>query len=142
MQIDFVTFIPSFMFVKKLHVMNMKTMKAKRLSRYMKVKNNYCKIGLNLILNTNNENKKQKNEVCKEKFKQIFILITYGNMNMKWNKQGYDSRLYFKLKLNKRKGMGNPTFINYNPFGDLIQGSFYVGFHMLITQGSFLKTFL
>jgi hypothetical protein len=83
MQIDFVTFIPSFMFVKKLHVMNMKTMKAKRLSRYMKVKNNYCKIGLNLILNTNNENKKQKNEVCKEKFKQIFILITYGNMNMK-----------------------------------------------------------
>jgi hypothetical protein len=45
-------------------------------------------------------------------------------MNMKWNKQGYDSRLYFKLKLNKLKAMGNPTFINYNPFGVLIQGSF------------------
>jgi hypothetical protein len=72
MQIDFVTFIPSFMFVAKLHVMNMKTMKAKRLARYMKIENNYCKMGLNLILNTNNENKKQKYEVCKEKI-QFFI---------------------------------------------------------------------
>jgi hypothetical protein len=51
------------MFIEKFHVMNMKTMKAKRLSRYMKVKKNYCKIGLNLILNTNNEmKKKQKNK--------------------------------------------------------------------------------
>jgi 23S rRNA pseudoU1915 N3-methylase RlmH len=72
MQIDFVTFIPSFMFVKKLHVMNMKTMNAKRLARYMKFFKNYCKIGLNLILNTNNENKKQKNEVCKEKIQTNF----------------------------------------------------------------------
>lgn len=88
------------------------------------------------------EIKSKKMKYAKKKFKQIFILITYGNMNMKWNKQGYDSRLYFKLKLNKLKRMGNPTFINYNPFGDLIQGSFYVGFHMLIIQGTFLRTFV
>jgi hypothetical protein len=36
--------------------------------------------------------------------------------------------------------MRNPTFINYNPFGDLIQGNFYIGFDMLIIQGTFLKT--
>jgi hypothetical protein len=38
MPIDFVTFIPSFMFIEKFHGMNMKTTKAKRSSRYMKVK--------------------------------------------------------------------------------------------------------
>jgi hypothetical protein len=34
----------------------------------------------------------------KYSFKQSFILIKYGNINMKW-KKNYNARLYFKLVL-------------------------------------------
>lgn len=39
--------------------------------------------------------------MCKYKYKQIFIIIKYENINTKETKQGYETRLYLKLMLNK-----------------------------------------
>jgi hypothetical protein len=50
---------------------------------------------------------KDKNTKCaKQKWKQIFIMLKYENMNIKKPKQSYGSRLYFKLVLNILKVMG------------------------------------
>ncbi len=45
-----------------------------------------------------------------------FIMIIYQTMNMKGIKQGYGTRLYFILMLNKLKIIEGPTFV-YNPLG-------------------------
>jgi hypothetical protein len=46
----------------------------------------------------------------------IFIMLTYANMNMKRTWQGYCVRLYLKLMLNILKEMKGFTFI-YTPLG-------------------------
>jgi hypothetical protein len=47
-----------------------------------------------------------EHEICKTKIQTKFISITYENLNMKWNEQGYGARLHFKLMLNRWKVMG------------------------------------
>jgi len=61
--------------------------------------------------------------MCKTTWKQIFIELTYVNMNMKKTWQGYGVRLCLRLVLNIMKKMRGPTSI-YTPLGDLAQGSF------------------
>jgi len=48
--------------------------------------------------------------------KQIFIMLTYANMNMKRTLQCYDAKSCVRLVLNKLKEMKSPTPI-YIPFG-------------------------
>jgi hypothetical protein len=47
----------------------------------------------------------------KKKWKQIFIVLTYANMNMKIIRQGYVVRSSLKLILNILKEMKGPTSI-------------------------------
>ncbi len=47
-----------------------------------------------------------EHEICKKKVQTKFISITYENLNMKWNEQGYGARSYFQLMLNRWKVMG------------------------------------
>lgn len=55
---------------------------------------------------------KDKNTMCTRKeLKNSFILITYENINMKWKKQGYGARSYFKLVFNKFKVMKETSYI-------------------------------
>jgi hypothetical protein len=61
-------------------------------------------------------------------------------MNMKWNEQGYNARLYFNLVFNKLKTKG--SYLCLYLFGDSTQEIFYTSLHMHITQGTFLRTFL
>jgi hypothetical protein len=49
---------------------------------------------------------KDEHEICKTKIQTKFISITYENLNMKWNEQGYGARSHFKLMLNRWKVMG------------------------------------
>jgi hypothetical protein len=49
-------------------------------------------------------------------WKQIFIMLTYVNMNMKRTWQGYGARSCLKLMLNRLKEMKGLTFI-YIPLG-------------------------
>jgi hypothetical protein len=50
---------------------------------------------------------KDKNIKCaKQKWRQIFIMLKYENVNVKRPKQGYGSRLYLKLVLNILKVIG------------------------------------
>jgi hypothetical protein len=57
------------------------------------------------------------NTICaKQTWKQIFIMLTYANMNMKRTWQGYDARLCLKVVLNIMKKMKGTTFI-YTPLG-------------------------
>jgi hypothetical protein len=51
----------------------------------------------------------------KQMWKQIFIMLTYANMNMKITWQGYGVKSCLKLVLNKPKEMRGPIFI-YIPF--------------------------
>jgi len=44
--------------------------------------------------------------------------------------QGYKTRLYFKLVLNKLKVMKGPTYFYLYSFGDLVQRNFHGGFHV------------
>jgi len=52
----------------------------------------------------------------KQTWKQIFIMLTYANMNMKRTWQGYGARLCLKLMLNRLKEMKGPTPM-YTPLG-------------------------
>jgi hypothetical protein len=45
----------------------------------------------------------------KQTWKQIFIVLTYVNMNMKRTWQGYGVRSCLKLVLNRLKEMRGPT---------------------------------
>jgi hypothetical protein len=55
---------------------------------------------------------KNKNTRCaRSKWKQIFIMLTYVNMNMKITWQGYGPKLCLKLMLNRLKEMKGPTSI-------------------------------
>ncbi len=54
--------------------------------------------------------------MCKQKCKQIFIVIEHENVNTKGTKQDYGIRSYLKLVLNRLHIMGDPTFI-YTPLG-------------------------
>jgi len=50
--------------------------------------------------------------ICaKPTWKQIFIMVTYVNMNMKKTWQGYGVRSCLRLVLNKLKEMKGFTFI-------------------------------
>jgi hypothetical protein len=63
-------------------------------------------------------------------------LITYKNMNMKWNEQCYGAKTYFKLVLNKLKFIYIYIYIyiyKLRPFGNLIQRNFHGSF--LTLQG-------
>jgi hypothetical protein len=76
----------------------------------------------------------------KKKFKQNFILRKHENMNMKWNEQGYDARLYLKLVFSKVKTMGSYLYLYF--CGDSTQEFFYRSLHMHTTQETFLRSFL
>jgi hypothetical protein len=66
----------------------------------------------NLSLNPNIKTKNlQKHEMCKQKCKKIVILIKYEFVNTKGTKQGYGTRSYLKLLLNKLKIIRGPTSI-------------------------------
>jgi hypothetical protein len=57
--------------------------------------------------------------MCKKIWKKIFIMLTYANMNM--------IRLWCKIvqfKINVQQTEGSYFYLY--PFGDLVQGSFYV----------------
>jgi hypothetical protein len=59
-----------------------------------------------------NTNTKNNNTICAKKmWKQVFIMLTYVNMNMKITWQGYGARLCLRLMLNKLKEMKDLTFI-------------------------------
>jgi len=53
---------------------------------------------------------------AKQMWKQIFIMLTYTNMNMKGTWQGYGAKLCLRLVLNILKEMKGPVPI-YTPFG-------------------------
>jgi hypothetical protein len=60
---------------------------------------------------------KNKNMRCaKQTWKQIFIMLTYANMNLKKTWQGYDARSCLKLMLKRLKEMKGFTSI-YTPLG-------------------------
>jgi hypothetical protein len=61
---------------------------------------------------TNNKNTR----CARSTWKQIFIMLTYANMNMKRTWQSYDVKLCFKLVLNKLKEMKGFIII-YTPLG-------------------------
>jgi len=64
-----------------------------------------------------NTRTKNKNMIhAKPTWKQIFIMLTYANMNMKITSEGYGVRSCLKLVLNKLKEMRDPTSI-YTPLG-------------------------
>jgi hypothetical protein len=54
--------------------------------------------------------------MCKQKCKQIFIVIKHEKANTKGINQGCGTRSYLRLMLNKLKEMGGFTFI-YTPLG-------------------------
>jgi len=70
---------------------------------------------------------------------KIFIVIKYENVNTRRIEQGYGTKLYFKLVLNKLKIMKVFTFYLY-PFGDLVQKNFDESFHVPTNQRGFLIT--
>jgi len=83
-------------------------------------------------LKNNNTRTKNKNIRCaKLTWKQIFIMLTYANMNMKKTWQCYGVKLCLKLMLNILKEIRVPIRILY-PFRDLAQGSFQGGFYVCI----------
>jgi hypothetical protein len=49
--------------------------------------------------------------MCKQKCKNIVIVIKYENVNTKGTKQGYGIRSYLKLLLSKLKIIKGPTSI-------------------------------
>jgi hypothetical protein len=51
---------------------------------------------------------------AKQAWKQIFIMLTYANMNMKKTWQGYGVKLCLRLMLNRLNEMKGPTSI-YTP---------------------------
>jgi hypothetical protein len=53
---------------------------------------------------------------AKQMGKQIFIMFTYVNMNMKITWQSYDAKSWLNLMLNKLKEMRGHVSI-YPPFG-------------------------
>jgi len=48
---------------------------------------------------------------AKKRLKGKFIMIMYKNINIKWKKQGYNTRSYLKLMLNRLKIIIITTFI-------------------------------
>jgi len=64
--------------------------------------------------------------VCKEKCKQIFIVVNYENINIKRTKQGYGTRSHLLLELNIINVIKGSTF-TYTSLGDLVCGSFHEG---------------
>jgi hypothetical protein len=61
--------------------------------------------------NNNTKTKNNNTRCAKQTWKQIFIVLTYANMNMKRTWQGYGVRSCLKLVLNILKEMRGPTFI-------------------------------
>jgi hypothetical protein len=61
--------------------------------------------------NKNTKTKNNNTRCAKQTWKQIFIVLTYANMNMKRTWQGYGVRSSLKLVLNRLKEMRSPTFI-------------------------------
>jgi hypothetical protein len=73
----------------------------------------------NKIMWFKNQNTKtiKKNMRCaRQTWKQIFIMLTYANMNMKRTWQGYGAKLCLRLMLNKLNEMKGHTSI-YIPLG-------------------------
>jgi hypothetical protein len=60
---------------------------------------------------------------AKQTWKQIFIMLTYVNMNMERTWQGYDARSCLKMVLNRLKEMKGPISI-YTPLGTLLKEAF------------------
>jgi len=52
----------------------------------------------------------------RQMWRQIFIILTYANMNMKKTWQGYDIKLCLRLVLNMLKEMRGHTSI-FTPLG-------------------------
>ncbi len=83
--------------------------------------------------------------MCKQKYKHIFIVIKYENINITRTKQNSGTRLYFKLMLNILKIIGVLFLsipIQGHPFRDIDQESFHGTFHVFIDQGRFFKNLL
>jgi hypothetical protein len=66
--------------------------------------------------NKNTITKNKDMRCVKQMWKQIFIMLTFANMNMKKTWQGYGARLCLRLVLNRLKEMKGFTFI-YSPVG-------------------------
>jgi hypothetical protein len=77
----------------------------------------------------------------RQMWKQIFVILTYTNMNMKKTWQGYGARSCLKLVLNRLKEMRASYYYLYH-FEDLAQESFERSFLMCIKWGGLLGTFL
>jgi hypothetical protein len=65
--------------------------------------------------NKNTRIKNKKTRCAKQIWKQIFIMLTYANLNMKKTWQGYDAWSCLRLMLNILKEIKGPIFI-YTPF--------------------------
>jgi hypothetical protein len=75
---------------------------------------------------------KNKNTRCvRHTWKQIFIMLTYANMNMKRTWENYGVRSCFKIGVEQTKRNGGPSSYLYL-YRDLAQGSFQGGFCMCI----------
>jgi hypothetical protein len=62
------------------------------------------------VIQNKNTRIKNKNMRCvRQMWKQIFIMLTYANMNKERTWQGYGVRLCLKMVLNKLKEMKGPT---------------------------------
>jgi hypothetical protein len=76
--------------------------------------------------------------VCKQKCKQIFIVIHHKNVNSNkttiWNKIIPHNGV---KQIEHNKGF----YLNLHPFGDIAHKSFHRGFHMPIDERTFLKAF-
>jgi hypothetical protein len=49
---------------------------------------------------------KKKHEICKQKCKQIFILIKYENINTKETKKKLYNKIIFQIDVKQTKGNG------------------------------------
>jgi len=77
--------------------------------------------------------------MCKQNCKQFFVMIKHEKVNKKGVEQGYETKLYLNLMLNKLKVL--EVLFLFILFEDSIQGTFHGGFHVPINLGSFLIFF-
>ncbi len=77
---------------------------------------------------------------ARPKYKQIFIIMKYKNVNTKKNKTKLQNKIVPQTNVKQIKNNGW-SYLNLSPFEDLVKGSFHGGFHVPIDHGSFLRGF-
>ncbi len=78
---------------------------------------------------------------ARQMWKWIFIILTYGNMNMKRTWQVYSARLCLKPMFNRLKEMKGPTFV-YTPLGTYLKEASKKAPMGASNKEVFLRTFL